>query len=79
MNPTGEGIEVAIDCPRELPLALGDREQLRIALGNLIRNARDAMPHGGLLTIAGRSSDGVCRAVGQRLGGRYADRKSWRG
>jgi signal transduction histidine kinase len=57
MNPTDQVIEVAIDCPRELPLALGDRDQLRIALGNLIRNARDAMPEGGRLTIAGRASD----------------------
>src|SRR5262249_18838266 len=56
MNPSGEGIEVTVECPPELPFALGDRDQLRIALGNLIRNARDAMPHGGRLTIAGKAS-----------------------
>jgi two-component system, NtrC family, sensor kinase len=59
MNPTGPGIEVAIDCPQELPFALGDRDQLRIALGNLIRNARDAMPQGGQLRITGQASDGA--------------------
>jgi signal transduction histidine kinase len=58
MNPTGAGIEVVVDCPRELPFALGDRDQLRIALGNLIRNARDAMPEGGHLKIAGQMCDG---------------------
>jgi signal transduction histidine kinase len=59
MNPVGEGIEIAIDCPRELPFALGDRDQLRIALGNLIRNAQDAMPQGGQLRITGQASDGA--------------------
>ena len=33
--------------------ALGDGDQLRIALGNLIRNARDAMPQGGRLVDLG--------------------------
>jgi signal transduction histidine kinase len=58
MNPPGDGIDVIVDCPSGLPEALGDRDQLRIAMGNLIRNARDAMPDGGRLTIAGRASDG---------------------
>jgi two-component system sensor kinase FixL len=49
---------VIVDCPSGLPEALGDRDQLRIAMGNLIRNARDSMPDGGRLTIAGRASDG---------------------
>ena len=59
INPPGDGIEVAVDCPPGLPQALGDGDQLRIALGNLIRNARDAMPQGGRLTISGRAVDGV--------------------
>jgi len=58
INPPGEGIELAIDCPGELPPALGDRDQLRIAVGNLIRNAGDAMAHGGRLGISGRLVDG---------------------
>jgi two-component system, NtrC family, sensor kinase len=58
VNPPSEGIELAIDCPRELALALGDRDQLRIALGNLIRNANDAMAHGGRMAISGYLVDG---------------------
>ena len=45
--------------PAGLPDALGDGDQLRIAFGNLVRNARDAMPKGGRLTIAGRAIDGA--------------------
>jgi signal transduction histidine kinase len=58
INPPGEAVKVALDCPPELPQALGDADQLRIAFGNLIRNAGDAMPQGGQLTIAGRLVDG---------------------
>ncbi len=42
-----------------MPDALGDGDQLRIAFGNLIRNARDAMPKGGRLAISGRAIDGA--------------------
>ncbi len=58
INPTGDQIEVEIECPPGLPQALGDRNQLGIALGNLIRNARDAMPQGGRLTISAHDGDG---------------------
>jgi len=54
INAPGDGIAVNIECPDELPSAIGDADQLRIALGNLIRNARDAMPQGGQLTISAR-------------------------
>jgi two-component system, NtrC family, sensor kinase len=58
INPPGEGIAVTVDCPARLPRALGDSDQLRIALGNLIRNARDAMIQGGRLTISAVANDG---------------------
>ncbi len=52
------GVEVIVDCPSNLPLGLADPGQIRIALGNLIRNASDAMPSGGRLTLRGRAIDG---------------------
>jgi signal transduction histidine kinase len=39
------------------PQVLGDRAQLHIVFSNLIRNARDAMPNGGILTLAAELSD----------------------
>jgi signal transduction histidine kinase len=58
LNPLGDGVETTVECPPGLPDAVADADQLRIALGNLIRNARDAMPHGGRLSISARAVDG---------------------
>ncbi len=55
LNPVGDGIELELDCPNGLPPALGDADQLRIVLGNLVRNAREAMPEGGRLAISARA------------------------
>ena len=51
-------ISVNISCPPSLPRALVDDKQVRIALGNLVRNARDAMPAGGRLDIQATANDG---------------------
>jgi PAS domain S-box-containing protein len=55
-----------------LPNALTDANQLEAALLNLVVNARDAMPNGGLITISGR--DGVVTAQADKglQPGRYA-------
>jgi signal transduction histidine kinase len=53
-----EGIQLTLDLPPTLPPALADRQQLSIVFGNLIRNARDAMPDGGALSIRGRHKAG---------------------
>jgi signal transduction histidine kinase len=64
VNPPGNGIQLEVDCPAGLPPVLADADQVRIVLGNLIRNAREAMPQGGRLTVRGRpSGDGVEVAV----------------
>jgi two-component system, NtrC family, sensor kinase len=52
-NPVSAGVTIA--CPPDLPPALGDPEQTRIVLGNLIRNAGEAMPQGGKLTFTARA------------------------
>ncbi len=57
-TPLPPHVEVVLDLPDTLPAALADGDQLRIVLSNLIRNAREAMPKGGKLTLAGQSADG---------------------
>jgi signal transduction histidine kinase len=50
-------IQVAMSWPDDLPAVLADPDQLRIVLTNLIRNARDAMPDGGQLTVSAAACD----------------------
>ena len=54
-----ENIEVQIDIPDPTPWVLADPGQLTIALLNLIRNARDAMPRGGRMTLHCQPFDGM--------------------
>jgi signal transduction histidine kinase len=63
-NLVPQTIQVTLDCPPSLPPVLADADQVRIVFANLIRNAREAMPQGGRLTITGRpQGDGVEVAV----------------
>jgi len=50
-NSIGAGVELQLKLPQSLPPALVDGNQLELAVLNLVVNARDAMPRGGLLTI----------------------------
>jgi signal transduction histidine kinase len=54
----GDSVRVETDLPESLPPVLVDGDQVRIVFANLIRNARDAMPQGGSLTVIGRAADG---------------------
>lgn len=47
----GSQIELAIEVPPALPSVLVDRNQIELAVLNLVVNARDAMQNGGKLTI----------------------------
>ncbi len=59
-----ESIRVALNIAPNAAAVLGDERQLGIVFSNLIRNARDAMPEGGELTItAERRQDEVTVAV----------------
>ncbi|MDB5642724.1 MAG: signal transduction histidine kinase [Hyphomicrobiales bacterium] len=52
----GSGVELRMRCDSDLPAALVDPNQLELAILNLCVNARDAMPSGGVLTIAATSA-----------------------
>jgi signal transduction histidine kinase len=56
-------VQVVLEFPDSLPPVLADIDLMRIVFSNLIRNARDAMPEGGCLTISG-SPAGDCVEVG---------------
>jgi signal transduction histidine kinase len=62
-NPVPENVQVTIDFPSSLPPVLGDIDQLRIVFANLIRNALEAMPQGGGLSIMGRGVEGGVEAT----------------
>jgi PAS domain S-box-containing protein len=62
-STTGPQVRVVVDVSNELPPAVGDANQLEMALLNLAVNARDAMPEGGTITIAAR---------GERIGRRHS-------
>lgn len=49
-----ENVELVWDIPANLPNAMADDKQLTIVFGNLIRNACEAMPNGGRLTLSAR-------------------------
>ncbi|TNC10269.1 PAS domain S-box protein [Methylobacterium terricola] len=51
---TGPGMRIETRFSPSLPRALVDAHQLELALLNLVVNARDAMPEGGTIVVAGR-------------------------
>jgi signal transduction histidine kinase len=63
INPLPEKVQVSISCPPSLPAALADIDQIRIVFGNLIRNAGEAMPQGGSLTLSGLKADAVVEVI----------------
>ena len=50
----GENVALTMDLDETAGLALTDAHQLESAILNLALNARDAMPHGGVLTLSTR-------------------------
>jgi len=50
-------ILVEVEAPDDLPPAFVDKQQIRQAFFNVIRNAMQAMPHGGILKITLSSTD----------------------
>jgi signal transduction histidine kinase len=52
-----DNIERRLECPSDLLPLRADPDQLKIVISNLIRNARDAMPDGGRLSIAAEEAN----------------------
>lgn len=66
--PDNVRVELAID--EGLPPAIGDHSQLQIVFRNLIRNAIDAMPQGGTVTVCARADEeGMSISVSDTGGG----------
>jgi signal transduction histidine kinase len=53
-HPPSATVRVKVEVDGSVPRVLADPDQLRIVLGNLIRNACDAMPNGGELRLEAR-------------------------
>lgn len=51
-NPMPESIDTELRISDNTPPGSGDAGQMQIVFGNLLRNARDAMPEGGQLRVA---------------------------
>ena len=64
----GEDVRLDVRAAQELPLVLIDPAQLEQVLMNLAVNARDAMPHGGTLTIVSDMGDVTDEQARRRLG-----------
>jgi signal transduction histidine kinase len=63
--PAPQGISVVVDLSPDLPRVLVDPRHIEQVLGNLLANAYQAMPDGGVLSI--QSSDSSIEGIGQEL------------
>ncbi|WP_438752284.1 PAS domain S-box protein [Pararhizobium sp. O133] len=67
----GPRIEISTTFPLKLPKVQSDPNQLANALLNLVVNARDAMPDGGLITISARKQTLIARQMKDLSAGDY--------
>ena len=58
-STAGPCIDFVASAQDDLPAVHADRNQLELAILNLVVNARDAMPSGGRLTVAARLAQGL--------------------
>jgi signal transduction histidine kinase len=57
------GVEVALDLDAALPLTTAHPDAIQQVLANLVANAADAMPGGGVLRLATRATDDFVEAT----------------
>ncbi|HET7824531.1 MAG TPA: ATP-binding protein [Anaeromyxobacter sp.] len=62
-------IDVRRELPPGLPSVRGDAAQLRAVFLNLLRNSREAMPGGGVVTVRARHADGAVEVSVRDTGG----------
>lgn len=67
----GPRIEVRLDAPDSLPPAKVDPNQLELAILNLVVNARDAMPNGGVVGIEVAEAEAPHHGLADLAPGRY--------
>src|SRR5262249_7145924 len=68
-TPLPENCQVVLDCLPDLPPVLADIDQIRIVFSNLVRNAREAMPQGGQLTLTGQQAGDAVEVAVRDTGG----------
>ncbi len=68
LNPLPPIVELEWAIAAPGMMVLGDRSQLSIVLGNLIRNAKDAMPDGGALRLGAALENGAVEITIQDSG-----------
>jgi len=74
-----QGIQVEIEMEHGLPLVLAGGDRIKHVFLNLCKNAEEAMPHGGTLTVRGfQSEDRVILEVRDTGDGISADRDVFR-
>lgn len=56
-------IEIKVDLDPQIPRIFGNRPQIQQVLLNLVLNARDAMPNGGVLSVLSRHQEGSVGGV----------------
>lgn len=69
-STSGPRVKIELALPADLPPVHTDPHQLEMAILNLAVNARDAMPDGGVLTLAA-SEEKVSKGRGDLAPGRY--------
>ncbi len=72
-NLTGSSVKAVFDIPDDLWQVKADKGQLEQVVANLVINAKQAMPEGGMLNIRVENIDGKCGEPCFRYEGKYVE------